>query len=46
MKEKRLITFSSAALKWLKTRASKLDISVSELVRRIIDAEREKGSTR
>ena len=40
MKEKRLIGFSSSALAWLKAEAKFLETSVSELVRRAVDAER------
>lgn len=36
-KAKRLISFSPSALGVLKSRAAKLDISVSELLRRIVD---------
>lgn len=37
VKVKRLISFSPSALEVLKVKAQKLDISVSELLRRIVD---------
>lgn len=46
MKEKRLISFTSSALAWLKTEAVRLETSVSELVRRIVDAERKRSERR
>lgn len=42
LKVKRLISFSPSGLKWLKAHAGKLDVSVSEIVRRLVDAERER----
>jgi hypothetical protein len=44
VKEKRLISFAPTALKWLRQRATKLDISVSEIVRRLVDKEIERTS--
>ena len=46
MKEKRLISFTSAALAWLKVEAAHLETSVSEIVRRIMDAERKRAERR
>ena len=41
VKEKRLISFAPSTLKFLKREAKKLEISVSELLRRIVDGWRE-----
>jgi hypothetical protein len=42
MKQKRLISFSSSALAWLKDEAERSETSVSEIVRRIVEAERKR----
>ena len=39
---KRSIDFSEPQMTWLKKEADKLGLPISELVRRIIDAERER----
>ena len=46
MKEKRLISFAPGALRWLKSQAVHLDISVSEFLRRLVDAERQRQARR
>ena len=46
MKVKRLISFTSAAFAWLKAEAERLETSVSEIVRRAVDAERKKVEKR
>lgn len=38
----RSIVFTAPQMKWLKERAKKLDISISDVVRRLIDEKREK----
>jgi hypothetical protein len=46
MKTKRLISFSTAAFEWLKSEAERLDLSVSELVRRFVDEKRKRAEAK
>lgn len=42
-KKERLMRFTAAENKWLVKRASKLEITVTEVVRRLIDKARERA---
>lgn len=46
VKDKRLISFGQGQLPWLKTKAERYGISVSEYVRRLIDEKREAEAAR